>query len=375
MWGEMQTVKYDLPDEDGKEIDYEETVPDIENLTGSGMDDILAGDSRANTIKGGGGDDKLYGGPGGGDDVLDGGPGMDHLYGGHDNDELHGGAGDDTLHGGAGADTYYGGYGSDMIYADTADALVDGFIKDEDTSTGATGIQDSQGNTVTEAGDDPDSVDTVTFERSKTGVGSDSDRWSLGTGDNDEAPRVENLIGSDENDFLGGDDGDNMIEGRDGADDMDGGGNPATNPAGDTVSYRNSDRGVTVTVDTDGEGSASGGHAQGDKIVNFENATGSAYSDTLTGDEANNTLKGLGGDDELSGGVGSDTLEGGAGADEMDGGTDDNDNKDNNGIDSDNDTLSYAGSDAAVKVNLATLSFSGGHAEGDEDSGGRQGRV
>ena len=37
------------------------------------MADILAGDSRDNTIMGGGGDDKIYGGPGGGDDMLHGG--------------------------------------------------------------------------------------------------------------------------------------------------------------------------------------------------------------------------------------------------------------------------------------------------------------
>ena len=33
------------------------------HLTGSANADILAGDFRDNTIKGGGGDDKIYGGP------------------------------------------------------------------------------------------------------------------------------------------------------------------------------------------------------------------------------------------------------------------------------------------------------------------------
>ena len=365
MWGEMVTVEYDLsdPDEPTEMVDYEETVPDIENLTGSGHDDILAGDSRANTIKGGGGNDKLYGGPGGGDDVLYGGAGMDSLYGGHDDDTLDGGPGNDTLHGGAGADTYYGGYGSDMIYADTTDAVFDGFIKDEDSGTAD--IQDSQGNTVTEAADDPRAVDTVSFERSKVGVGTDAtDKWNLA----DDATHIENIIGSDENDFLGGNGGDNTIEGRDGADNMDGGDNPSTNPAGDTVSYKSSDRGVTVNLATN---TASGGHAQGDTITRFENATGSAHSDTLTGSDTANTLKGLGGDDELSGGTGGDTLEGGAGADELNGGTNATDAgvTTDDGADRDGDTVSYASSDAGVKVNLATLSFSGGHAEGDEDSG------
>ena len=66
------TVEYELPDEDGKPESFEETVPDIVNLKGSAMADILAGDSRDNTIEGGGGDDKLYGGPGGGGDTLHG---------------------------------------------------------------------------------------------------------------------------------------------------------------------------------------------------------------------------------------------------------------------------------------------------------------
>ena len=61
----------------------------------------------------------------------------------------------------------------------------------------------------------------------------------------------------------------------------------------------------------------------------------------------------------------SDTLEGGAGADDLDGGTNGSeaDGKEDTDI---ADTLSYAGSDAGVTVNLATVSVSGGHAEGDE---------
>ncbi len=85
-----------------------------------------------------------------------------------------------------------------------------------------------------------------------------------------------------------------------------------------TVSYENSDRRVSVEslVITD---TASGGHAQGDDISNFQNIIGSAYDDILVGDDMGNTLKGLAGNDELVGGDGADTLEGGAGADELDG--------------------------------------------------------
>ena len=62
------------------------------NLTGSANADILAGDFRDNIIKGGGGDDKLYGGPGGGVDSSN----IDTLEGGGGNDMLFGGAGDDN---------------------------------------------------------------------------------------------------------------------------------------------------------------------------------------------------------------------------------------------------------------------------------------
>ena len=354
IWGDMVTVEYQLPDEDGRPQDFEETVPDFIHLTGSGMADVLAGDSRDNEISGGGGDDKLYGGPGGGDDILSGGRGNDIVFGGHGNDELNGGAGNDMLHGGPGADEYDGGPGDDMIYAD------------RDDIGGADDI-DGGSNDIA-MGEDPDD-DTVSFARLEMGV-----TFSLVTN----ASNVENVVGTSENDIITGDDGPNTIDGGDGADNLTGG------DGADTLSYANSDRGVTINL-SGATDTASGGHAQGDTIAGFENVTGSAYSDVLVGDDDNtadnantggNVLKGLAGDDELIGGEGSDTIEGGAGADEMDGGTNDDDfdvanlmedgTAGDNGADRDGDTLSYATSDASVIANLATLTFSGGHAEGDE---------
>ena len=352
VWGDTVTVDYMLPDEDGMMQDFMETVPDIVNLTGSGNADILAGDSRGNTIKGGGGNDKIYGGPGGGDDTLMGDRGDDMVFGGHGDDILHGGAGDDVLNGGPGEDDYYGGAGSDMIYAESADGVINGWLAGQVNVEATTDVNESMESEV-----DPMTVDTVSFSRLMNGVGESADaRWSLAT----DAEFVENVIGTSEDDFLAGDDGDNVIEGGDGADDQDGA------AGSDTVSYRNSDRGVTVTVGA--IGSASGGHAQGDTIINFENAIGSAHDDNLNGDGGDNSLSGLAGDDELIGGTGDDTLEGGAGADELDGGTatTDDDDDDDGGADSDADTLSYAGSSAGVRANLASHTYSGGDAEGDE---------
>ncbi|MGD9784567.1 MAG: calcium-binding protein [Hyphomicrobiaceae bacterium] len=71
-----------------------------------------------------------------------------------------------------------------------------------------------------------------------------------------------------------------------------------------------------------------------ESFSNFENLISGPGSDTLTGTSGDNVI------------------EGGAGADLMDGGLG-------------NDTLSYAGSNAGVTVNLAANTASGGHATGD----------
>lgn len=142
----------------------------IENLTAGGGNDILIGNSAANTLIGGGGKDKLKGG--GGNDTLIGGKGSDvYIYGsgdtikenyGEGNDtvvtmsnytlgnnlekvvikgtgnvkvsgnasknklignsganKLFGGGGDDTLKGGAGNDKLQGGKGHDILIGGT----------------------------------------------------------------------------------------------------------------------------------------------------------------------------------------------------------------------------------------------------------------
>ena len=85
---------------------HTESLPDIENLTGSAFDDTLAGDRRDNHLDGGAGNDTLFGGPGGGDDTIIGDDGNDGLFGGQGNDRLQGGLGDDRLSGGPGQDVF-----------------------------------------------------------------------------------------------------------------------------------------------------------------------------------------------------------------------------------------------------------------------------
>ncbi len=347
-WGDMVTVTYEVDAEDPEDpkVEMSETVPDIIHLMGSGMNDVLAGDSRNNDIWGGGGDDRIFGGPGGGNDKLYGGDGNDRLYGGRGDDTLEGGAGNDHLWGNGGKDTLKGGRGDDWYYLQA----------DEDGTTMDT-VEEMEDTTRMKYG-----TDTISFANSMHEIGVSGTPYSMAA----LADNIENIIGSPEGDFIdGADDMSNHIEGGDGADDLDGG-----DGGGDTVSYENSDRQVRISLDSSGaDTSPSGGHATGDSLSNFENIKGSAYGDILstataaTGDYTTSIIWGLGGDDTLTGGAGNDTLEGGAGADELDGGY----NNDTAGAENDQaNTLSYAMSDAAVVVNLATASASGGHAEGDE---------
>ena len=337
--------------EDDEEIEV--SLPDIANLTGSANADVLAGDFRNNEISGGGGDDKIYGGPGGGADstnadMLMGDGGDDMIFGGAGNDTLDGGAGNDTLVGGAGADTYVGGAGSDMIYADAMDTVINGFmvVVDDDTTTA---------NESLEATSNAMDVDTLSYARV-----SDEDEEGITAALAGTIINIENIVGSDYDDTLTGDDQDNVIEGGEGGDTLGGGlGN-------DTLSYANSDDRVRVTLVDDGQAETSRGHASRDVATGFENVTGSAHDDRLTGDANPNVLKGGAGDDEIVGAAGRDTVEGGAGADEMDG--DDGNtttNEQRTAVENNADVLSYAGSDAGVTVNLATASASGGHATGD----------
>ena len=96
---------------------HNESLPDIENLTGSSHDDILAGDRRDNKIAGNAGDDILYGGPGGGNDILSGNDGNDKIYGGQGDDTLIGGPGNDILIPGPGMDVlvFNPGHDNDTI--------------------------------------------------------------------------------------------------------------------------------------------------------------------------------------------------------------------------------------------------------------------
>ena len=204
---------------------------------------------------------------------------------------------------------------------------------------------------------------------------------------------LEGMPGADDviygyggNDTLVGGDGADHLEGGAGADEIDGGedeglaeffGSSRNLVWGDTAKYVDSDAGVTIDLAT---GTAEGGHAEGDTLIGIESIRGSDHADVLvarnddpaTEEPEGSTLYGQRGDDSLSGGDGQDHLWGGKGDDTLIGGGGFNildggagaDTLDGGGSGS-LDYAAYELSDAGVTVNLATGEAEGGHAEGD----------
>lgn len=344
---------------------------------GSG-NDIVLGSAFADTIKGSTGWDWLQGGAG--NDVLEGGDGDDVLIGGAGEDRLLGGAGDDYLVGGEGGDNpwngnpnagMWGGTGNDTFVIqggkDTAfgedgdDVFLmeqDGFSLNELTGASTWAHRDYV--------DGGAGSDTLSYERFTTPItgalnvahwpwannatampkgGINGVRvalWNTNMGGNagsywegdggrlimgDWVKNVENITGSQFNDYLWGDGGanvlkggagDDFIDGHDGDDILEGGSgadylNGATGI--DKASYASSTAGVYINLTT---GEAFGGHATGDKFRQIEGLIGSRFADDLQGDASANYIDGGAGDDWIVATKGADTYIGGEGVDTVD---------------------------------------------------------
>ena len=354
VYANLTTGVYRHGTAEGDQVDI-----DVEMLIGSTHNDTLIGNILNQYLDGDKGDDKLYGQGG-----------VDRLWGG---------SGDDTLNGGAGADVLDGGAGTDILSYSGSDAGVwvhlgtgtvsgghaegDSYVNMEgvegsdhnDTFYGSDGvdiISGGAGNDYITGGLGADVIsggagfDRVYYRDSTVGVYANltQGKYLYGTAEGDQVSiDVEMLIGSNHNDVLvgnilnqyldggagndslygqGGTDriwgvaGDDYIDGGAGADVLDGG------TGTDTASFAGSDAGVTVNLTSNVH---SGGHAEGDSLVNFENILGSSHDDHLTGD------------------AGANAFDGGDGT----------------------DTVSYALSDAGIWLNLAANVATGGTAEGD----------
>lgn len=328
----------------------------IEALLGSAFADQLSGDNSANRLDGRAANDKLYGN--GGSDALVGGLGADRLDGGAGIDTADysaaisglvadlatpvantGEAGGDVyisienLKGSALADSLGGDAGSNVLAGGSGDDFLEGRAG-PDVLDGGTGI------------------DTAQYSSASAGVVVDFlDAQSANAGDaeGDSYILVENILGSGFDDWLGGDDnanaldggtggkdvlagrggddvlsggaGNDTLEGGEGADILDGG------TGNDTASYAGAGDAVEVSLFIP---VVSTGEAAGDMFISIGSLYGSRFADMLQGNDQSNrldgadgsdTLQGLFGNDTLLGGGGDDLLSGDAGRDVMRGGT------------------------------------------------------
>jgi Ca2+-binding RTX toxin-like protein len=247
-----------------------------------------------------------------GNDTLTGGAGNDTLLGGGGNDLLTGGEGADILNGGAGTDT--------ASYADSSAAI---------TLNLMTGIH------------------------------------SGGSVMGDILAEIEKIIGSNYADSLTGDASANQLDGGAGHDLLSGAeGHDSLEGAGGNDTVLGGDGDDTLRGGTDGNDSLDGGAGNdsldgglwGDTLlggIGDDSMDGGSSTDKLWGGDGNDTLLGgIDGVDSLYGEAGDDALDGGTGGDTIDGGTG-------------NDTVLYTSSTAAVRIDLAAGTATGGYALGD----------
>lgn len=108
----------------------------------------------------------------------------------------------------------------------------------------------------------------------------------------------------------------------------------------DTLSYLDPVDAVMLYIEA---GTGGGGNVEGNAVVNFEAFILSNNDDSFKGTDGADTINAADVDDRVADLAGGDSLIGGGGF----------------------DTLDYSASTAAVTVNLAANTASGGHAEGD----------
>lgn len=227
----------------------------IENWKAGGGNDRISGNSAANGLWGGSGND-----------TINGLAGHDRIYGGNGNDQLFGGDGNDRLDGGRGRDILNGGAGNDLLNGNEDDDQING-----------------------DAGND----------RLFGGAGNDT--LTGGAGD-------DQLTGDDGNDSLSGADGNDTLDGGAGNDSLRGGAGHDLLRGGADKDRLYGDAGNDTVAGDAGNDWLSGG--AGNDALN-----GGKGNDRLYGGTGNDRLYGGSGDDSLFGNSGADRMWGNAGAD------------------------------------------------------------
>ncbi len=212
-----------------------DVLSEISSIWGSAHDDWLTGDDKIwgpddpfynpashqhvvlNVLYGRGGNDRIEGGAG--QDSVNGGEGNDHLYGGDGNDNVrgdegedtaYGEAGDDYISGGAGNDILYGGAGNDRIFGGAGADVFDGG-QGEDTAAYFDLDEGVRVNLLLQGEGQQDFDGSHGFVANTNGAVGDI------------LANIENLEGSEYDDWLTGDRNDNKLLGKEGADRLEGG--------------------------------------------------------------------------------------------------------------------------------------------------------
>lgn len=342
----------------GDGIDFLSGGAGNDTINGGAGDDSASGGTENDTIDMGDGSDVAIGGAG--DDTLIGGAGNDFLYGESTveaqngvvgNDIMIAGDGDDFLRPGLGDDYVDGGAGNDRVtyYAVQGSVTVDLRIQGTAQNTGAGGMDtlvgienlagtefddvlignnvanwiwshgggdDIRGN----AGDDTiwipegdgavvrggQGVDVISFRGRVDELGTDTGGITFTLASQGVAQdigrglvtvtSIEGAEGSEFDDNITGNGGDNLLSGFSGADTVNGGG-------GDDLIY-----GDLPIRDV------------GETEIDYNDPSFIQGNDTLNGGAGDDAIYGNGGNDTIDGGNGADTIVGGAGADRTIGG-------------------------------------------------------
>ncbi|MFN6254398.1 MAG: Hint domain-containing protein, partial [Acetobacteraceae bacterium] len=296
-----------------------DSLTSIENVLGGNGADSILGDSVANLLDGGLGNDTLNGGSGAANDTLIGGADTDLAsYEGAgtqvivdlSNGSSSGAFGNDIL---TGIENVLGGNGADSILGDSQANVLDGGAGN-DTLNGGNGNDDLAGGNGNDILLGAEGNDTLNGGNGNDSLFGGEGNDTLGGGDGTDTLNGGNgndsLLGAEGNDTLDGGDGDDTVSAEAGTDSLFGG------AGNDLLDY--SATGGAVTADL-GAGTISSAVGN-DFVSGFESVLAGNGADTLLGGNAAEMLSGGAGNDTLAGGLGDDSLSGGDGADLLAGG-------------------------------------------------------